>query len=360
MHKPTHLASDAKDVIVAEAPTNNLTKEEQDTRAKVLTDKAGKYQKAKELVDAQGFINTDAFKLSDIVGKKVVLIDFWTYSCINCQRTLPYLEAWNEKYKDKGLVIVGVHTPEFDFEKDYNNVLAATKKLGVTYPVVLDSNRGTWDAYNNSYWPREYLIDIDGYIVHDHIGEGEYDVTERAIQDALKERGTVLGTNDSIDTKIAKPSDVIDMNGFLLGSPETYFGSLRNEYLGNGTKYTNGLQMMTIPETITQNTLYLGGDWNFAPEFAETVGTKTNITYKYKAKNIYFVASSKNGVPIRVFLDGKIIEKPISGEDVGLDGSAWINENRLYDLVHGADYSEHTLRIEIDGAGLDAYTFTFG
>lgn len=357
-HKERPLDIDAKDVVV-NTQDRDLSKG-QDSIKSNLASKSKKYQKAKELVDATGYINTEAFKLSDIVGKKVVLIDFWTYSCINCQRTFPYLKAWNEKYKDQGLVIIGVHTPEFDFEKNYNNVLSATKKFGITYPVVLDSNRGTWTAYSNQYWPREYLIDIDGYVVHDHIGEGGYSETEKAIQEALKERVDVLGLKDNIDTTIVSPNDVISMNGSQVGSPETYFGGLRNEYLGNGKKYAPGSQILVIPENTNRNTLYLGGTWNFSSEYARSESSSSNITYKYKAKNVYFVASSKNGVPVKILLDGKPIDKQVSGEDVASDSTVLIKENRLYDIVHGADYGEHTLEIQIEGSGVDAYTFTFG
>ena len=175
--KVPHISStDAPDVVVAPLTTNNPTTD----RTALLAAKAKQYPKAKEFITPSGFINTPAFKLSDIVGKKVVLIDFWTYSCINCQRTIPYLNAWYNKYKDYGLVIVGVHTPEFDFEKDQSNVAAAVQKAGITYPVVMDNDQGTWNAYGNQYWPREYLIDIDGYVVHDHIGEGGYAEIGRA------------------------------------------------------------------------------------------------------------------------------------------------------------------------------------
>jgi thiol-disulfide isomerase/thioredoxin len=139
------------------------------------------------LAGISGYINThDGFRLSEIVGKKVVLVDFWTYSCINCQRTQPYLNAWYKKYKDAGLEIVGVHTPEFAFEKDRANVVAAVEKFGITYPVVQDNDYQTWGTYGNRYWPRKYLIDIDGYIVYDHIGEGGYEETEEKIQELLR------------------------------------------------------------------------------------------------------------------------------------------------------------------------------
>ena len=146
------------------------------SRAGIIAEKEQEYPVAKELVDPTDFINSPPlgstpFTLSDLVGKKVVLIDFWTYSCINCVRTIPYLNAWYQKYKDEGLVIVGVHTPEFDFEKNYDNVAAAVKNLGIQYPVVLDSNMGTWNSYQNIYWPADYLIDIDGFI-RIHVGRG--------------------------------------------------------------------------------------------------------------------------------------------------------------------------------------------
>jgi thiol-disulfide isomerase/thioredoxin len=284
--------------------------------------------KAIELSDPTGFINAGPFKLADVVGKKVVLVDFWTYSCINCLRTLPYLNAWYDKYKDFGLQIVGVHTPEFDFEKDIDNVSEAVKKLGVQYPVVLDSNYGTWNAYNNHYWPHEYLVDIDGYIVDDHIGEGGYDDTERAIQKALQERSDKLGLNLKIPTGISTPKDAISMDSSKIATPETYFGSSRNEFLGKG--------------------LTLQGTWDIQPQYAESTSATSKILYKYTAKNVYFVASSKNGVTIKIVQDDKQI------------GTQVIKDNQLYTLIQGLDYSAHTLEIDVEGAGLDAFTLTFG
>jgi len=148
--------------------------------------KAKKYKPAQEISTPDGFVNTDSISIGELIGKKVILVDFWTYSCINCQRTTPYLNAWYEKYHDQGLEIIGLHTPEFEFEKDYNNVKAAVEKFGIKFPVVLDNDYSTWAAYRNQYWPRKYLIDIDGYIVYDHIGEGAYDETEAKIQEALR------------------------------------------------------------------------------------------------------------------------------------------------------------------------------
>ena len=160
------------------------------TAALAAADKQAGYTPGIEIVDPTGFVNaSSSFTLASLVGKKVILVDFWTYSCINCLRTIPYLNAWYERYASQGLEIVGIHTPEFDFEKDINNVRAAVQKYGIQYPVVLDSNYGTWNAYNNLYWPHEYLIDMAGYIVHDQVGEGNYAETESEIQKLLDRAG---------------------------------------------------------------------------------------------------------------------------------------------------------------------------
>lgn len=328
-------------------------------RQAILAAKAAKYPVAKELTGATGFINTPPFTLSSLIGKKVILIDFWTYSCINCQRTLPYLKAWYSRYESNGLVIIGVHTPEFDFEKNYNNVAAAVKAAGITYPVVLDSNDAIWNAYGNQYWPREYLIDIDGYIVHDHIGEGDYDVTEQAIQAALKERAQVLGVPYTAGDALTNPNNVISVNAAQVDSPETYFGSARNQYFINGSEGVNGLQNLTIPASTQPDYLYLGGPWNFSSEFAEAQGPAT-IDYTYSAKNVYMVASSDNGVTLKILLDGKPIDASVAGSDVASDGTVTVKENRLYSLVNGSGYGQHTLQIQVESTGLDAYTFTFG
>ena len=162
--------------------------------ALAAADKQAGYPPAIEIADPTGFINaSSSFRLANLIGKDVILLDFWTYSCINCIRTIPYLNAWYQRYHDQGLEIVGIHTPEFDFEKDISNVQAAIMKFGIQYPVVLDSNYGTWTAYGNLYWPHEYLIDMAGYIVHDQIGEGNYSETEQEIQKLLAERSAILG-----------------------------------------------------------------------------------------------------------------------------------------------------------------------
>ncbi len=307
------------------------------------------YPTAKEITTPDGFINTDgkSVTIGEFVGKKVVLIDFWTYSCINCQRTTPYLNAWYEKYRDKGLVIIGIHTPEFEFEKVYENVLAATKKEGIKYPVVLDNDYSTWNAYQNRFWPRKYLIDIDGYVVYDHIGEGAYEETEKKIQEALAERMVVLGesgfdgltTNGIINTTVTKEIPI--QNGAK--SPETYFGSARNNQQAN--------------------LLFPSDSWSIAPEFAQNTSADANIVYTYTAKNVFFVAEAGTETIVEVLRDDKPLG-PEAGTDMikTSDGKSIvkIKEARLYNIIQGDKSETHTVKFMIQKSGLKAFTFTFG
>lgn len=333
-------------------------------------EKAKQYPVAKEITTPDGFINTPStssgqapsISVGEFVGKKVVLVDFWTYSCINCQRTIPYLNAWYEKYKDKGLVIIGVHTPEFEFEKKYENVLAAVKKFNIKYPVVLDNDFSTWNAYGNRYWPRKYLVDIDGFIVYDHIGEGAYEETEKKIQELLGERAAVLGEQEKISKDIANPKGVGAVDFSKPRSPEIYFGASRNLSLGNGKPGTAGLQTLTKPAEIKTNILYLIGVWEFNNEFAENRSSQAKIILRYQAKGVYFVASAKNGVKMRIFRDGQPLTRAAGEDVVKKDGEAvvTIKDDQLYKLIEDSEYGKHTLEIIIENPGLRAFTFTFG
>ena len=273
-------------------------------------------------------------------------------------RTLPYVKAWYDKYSSQGLEIISIHTPEFAFEHVLSNVQQAVQSDGILYPVVLDNDYGTWNAFGNQYWPRKYLIDIDGYIVYDHAGEGDYDVTEAAIQKALKERAQVLGTTANVSGTVV-PAGAITLDEAQIGSHETYFGSARNMYLANGVQGQSGPQTLTIPSAIDANMLYLGGAWNFAGEYAQSQGTTNSIVYKFQSRDVYFVASAPTGATLTLLVDGKPIGTN-AGADVAADGTVIIKENRLYKLVHMPDYGEHTLEIQVKGTGLQAYTFTFG
>jgi len=326
-------------------------------RTAINAEKARKYEYAREIAEPSGFVNVDTITIGSLIGKKVILVDFWTYSCINCVRTIPYLNMWYSKYHDQGLEIIGVHSPEFQFEHDISNVRAAVRKYGIRYPVVLDNNLATWSSYQNQYWPEEYLIDIDGFVVDRHIGEGDYDTTETEIQRLLKERADALGIRINISNTTGLPANGISVDFSKVGSPETYFGSARNQYLGNGRQGTNGPQTLARPGTILPDVLYLTGPWDFFDQYAESRGDGS-IIFHYQAKNVYFVASADNATAVRVMVDG-MPATDSAGTDVS-GGVAMIRDERLYTLVEGADYGEHTLELAVPLPGLRAYTFTFG
>jgi hypothetical protein len=192
---------------------------------------------------------------------------------------------WYSKYEDKGLVVIGIHTPEFDFEKVQSNVEAAMAKYGIKFPVVLDNDYGTWSAYKNLYWPRKYLVDIDGFVRYDHIGEGGYAETEEVIQELLKERAEVLGAKVNVEVPVT--TGVIE-RGSRDQSPETYLGALRNEYLANGTPGTLGVQTYTLPKDLKTSNLYLDGSWNVTKENAESVDSGSAIVYPFSAKKSFW------------------------------------------------------------------------
>jgi thiol-disulfide isomerase/thioredoxin len=298
--------------------------------------------KAPEFVSPDGFINTEGkpLALASLRGK-VVLLDVWTYSCINCQRTLPHINALYAKYKDQGFVVVGLHTPEFAFEHIQKNVEDAVLQFGIKYPVVLDNEYGTWNAYGNQYWPRQYLIDQDGYIVYDHIGEGGYEETEMAIQKVLAQgQGASRMATSSL---LSIPVPTIDA-----ASSETYFGAARNEFLGNGTPGKTGTLTFAIPSAIVENKLYLGGVWNMQREYAESTG-KSSVVFRYTARGVYFVAGSEKGATLSVFKDDVFVKKVI------------VTNETLYHLIDDDIAGTHTLRIdEFDASDLKAFTFTFG
>jgi len=331
------------------APRQGGNGEVKEVALMTATEKEGVYEPAKELTNIHGFINTpEGTTLSEFIGKQVILVDFWTYSCINCQRTLPYINDWWDTYKDKGLVILGVHTPEFTFEEKLANVQVAVNKYKIGYPVFLDNDYATWNAYDNHFWPRKYLIDIDGYIVYDHIGEGGYEETEMKIQELLAERAERLGLEMDANVAIETPLGVDVVDSSQVGSPEVYFGGSRNEYLGNGISGKLGIQTFTAPQTSVLNILYLQGSWNITDEYAENKSTEAKIIFKYKAKKVHFVGSSQDGVHLRILQDGKEVNQI----DVQVDD--------LYTLINDDSYGEHILEIIVEDPGLNAFTFTFG
>jgi cytochrome c biogenesis protein CcdA/thiol-disulfide isomerase/thioredoxin len=315
--------------------------------------------RAPDFVDTGEWFNTDGEPLSierlSSEGR-VVLIDFWTYTCINCIRTLPYLKAWDEKYRDDGLVIVGVHSPEFPFEREADNVSDSIEQNGLRYPVVQDNQLGTWDAFGNQFWPAKYLIDADGEIRYAHFGEGEYGTTERAIRALLAEagdRGGDLGDLTDARAERAAPG---------LGTPETYLGAARAQGFVNGRFPTGITDFGRIGDRIVgqlpPNAFAYQGRWRISTEDA-TALDRARIDGHYRARRVFLVLGSPGGPgEVEVLLDGKPLPDRLAGEDVE-DGRVEVDEQRLYRLIDTGRAEEHVLSLEF-GRGVSGYAFTFG
>jgi len=308
--------------------------------------------KAPELQGIKGWINSEPFTIESLRGK-VVLLDFWTYSCINCIRTLPYLKGWHEKYADKGLVIIGVHTPEFEFEKDYSNVRAAVEKYGIKYAVAQDNDYATWRAYRNNYWPRKYLVDSKGIIRYDHIGEGAYEGTEKAIISLLSETGK--------EVKMNMTGGKEEPDFSQIGTPELYLGyNFARVPLGNPEGFSAGNIVDYKPvQPALPNTIYLSGKWKNEADRIISAGNST-LYLAYKAKDVNIVAGG--GSKIRISLDGKPLSRESFGRDMTEEsGNAVvkIDSQRLYNIVSTSGYGTHLLEIYAE-PGFEIYTFTFG
>lgn len=312
--------------------------------------KLGNYGKAPEIIPGGEWINSKPLQISDL-SSKVILIDFWTYTCINCIRTLPYLKDWNEKYKDKGLVIIGVHSPEFEFEKNINNLKKAISDYEIIYPVVQDNDFATWSAYENRYWPAKYLIDKNGEIRYFHFGEGEYDTTEKVIQELLNDAGNELTDEINNDEQDIKYSEL---------SHETYLGSGRMLYLHPNDKASNGEQSFILEKNIPKDKFTLGGKWIVSDEYSKSAKNSV-LEYNFNASKVFLVMRSSDGNPkkIKVYLDGKLINSDQSGADTK-NGIVTVDSDRLYDLINLDKIENHTLRLEFQDEGVEVFAFTFG
>ena len=334
--------------------------EDNGTITRLQIDKS-QFKLAPELTKIAGFVNSEPITLADLRGK-VVLVDFWTYSCINCIRTIPYLNTWYEKYADNGLVIVGVHTPEFEFEKDYNNVRAAAEKSDIRYPIAQDNEKETWKAYENRYWPRKYLIDPEGYVRYDHIGEGAYAETEKVIQSLLAERTEYIAANVTIDQSISNPESSQSVDFDRINTPELYFGyEYSRAPLGNSEGYKpDQVVKYTIPgdTQIVPNRIYLDGEWKNNADHMELQSEVGRIVLSYSAKAVNIVAGGKG--ELNILEDDSPLGVSLSGRDISEDGTVKIDGQRLYNVVEHEGYGHHQIAIEVAGRGFQIYTFTFG
>lgn len=309
---------------------------------------------APDFVGINHWLNVDKpLSIKDLRGK-VVLVDFWTYTCINCIRTLPFTTSWYNKYKDQGFVVIGVHTPEFQFEHETSNVENAIKQYKIYYPVAQDNNYATWNNYNNEYWPAEYLIDANGIIRRTHFGEGEYDQTEKAIQALLQEAGK------KVPKSLILMRDQAPAGGI---SPETYLGSARMQYYFPSGSLSNGKQKFSLADNPDQNSFSYGGEWTVTNEYAQADNNAT-LNYNFTASKVFVILMPAGQVnvasTVKVYLDGKIIDQSVAGTDVK-NGVITVDTDRLYNVVdlHGKT-ENHVLKLEFLTPGTQAFTFTFG
>ncbi|MBP0590108.1 cytochrome c biogenesis protein DipZ [Paraburkholderia sp. LEh10] len=315
------------------------------------------------LAGAVQWLNSPPLTAEQLRGK-VVLVDFWTYSCINCLRTLPYVKAWSQKYRDMGLVVIGVHAPEFAFERNIDNVKKATHDLGVDYPVAIDNNYAIWRAFDNQYWPAHYFVDAQGRIRHHHFGEGEYEQSEKVIQQLLAEAGHAEAAK--VATGLTQHAGGVEAaaDGNDMRSPETYLGYARAEnFASPGGEAENRVHTYAAPTHPDVNDWGLAGTWKVGAEHATLTAPNGSIVYRFHARDLHLVLGpGANGKPVRfrVSIDGAAPGNA-HGTDVSADGSGVVTGQRLYQLVRQTgDVTDHTFAIEFLDPGVEAYAFTFG
>ena len=282
---------------------------------------------------AENWINSKPLRLVELRGK-VVLIDFWTYSCINCLRTIPYLNKWHDQYAERGLAIVGIHTPEFGFEGKRVNVEDAVKRFGIAFPVAQDNDYATWKRYENIAWPGFYLIDQQGRIVFTRFGEGEYDRIENRIRQLLGISGSVAR------------DDGVDLG--RVHTPEMYFGTAYDSFQSAQQEAVGGKKSYALPDKLRSNEFALGGTWSRAEQRASLDSDRGVIALRFNAAKVHIVAGAAAPTELLVRVDG------------GAPQRLLVTRPQLYTLYDGSEYREHTLQIEIPARGFDAYSFTFG
>ena len=320
---------------------------------------------APDLVKPTGFTNidnldrlsTDAFTLKYWLGKRVILLEFWTSSSLNSYHTIPYLNRWHEQYKDDGLMIVAVHTPQFSYERSKSVVDQIVFGRQMGFPVVIDNEYGTWGAYKNTVWPHRYLIDLNGRIVYDHAGDGAYEVTESKIVELLVARAESLD-KPFVYEKFQVPQGAFVSDLSQLGTKELFFGAARNTTLASGSALKEGPQTFVAPTTVTLNTLALSGAWTFTKEYAQSMTESSAIYARYKAKGVYATLAAETYIPVKVLRDGVPLTEAIAGKDIRFEKGEsvfYVKDARVYNLIQDSSYGEHTITLSPVSGGFRAY-----
>ena len=313
------------------------------------------------LSGATGWLNSEPLTEDDLRGK-VVLVDFWTYTCINWLRTLPYVRAWAEKYKRRGLVLIGVHTPEFSFEHDLDNVRRAVKDMRVNYPVAVDSDYAIWRAFNNHYWPALYFVDAQGQIRHHQFGEGEYEQAEMVIKQLLTEAGIEGVDREPVSVDARGVEVAADWSS--LRTPENYLGYERTEnFASPGGAALDQPNVYNAPARLGLNQWGLSGDWTMKGEATALNTANGRIAYRFHARDLHLVmgpAARGSSVPFRVLIDGQP-PGTAHGSDVDEQGNGTVTEQRLYQLIRQPKpIADRQFEIEFLDSGVEAFAFTFG
>jgi len=321
---------------------------------------------APDFKEIKTWFNSKPLKVRELHGK-VLLIDFWTYSCVNCVRTLPHIKTLHEKYKDRGLVVIGVQTPEFDFEKDDGNIRNALEKYGITYPVANDHDNATWKSYGNQYWPRRALVNGRGKIILEQVGEGGEHELEMGIIQALHEIGVKGEFEIEKDMELTRDEKVKVMNYMKVRTPEFYFGWERGQGFGNSAVCIPGSCTRFVDRGDHQdNIVYLGGDWTQEKERArKEKDEEGHVAMRYTAKSVNAVMQPYLGKKYRVyvFLDGKPLDRAAAGRDVKIDKTGSyvvVDKPDMYELVETDTVQSHEIRLQSDSDEFTLYTLTFG
>ncbi|KAF6247593.1 thiol-disulfide isomerase [Nitrosopumilus sp. b3] len=330
----------------------------QDVNSKTTIDKSG-FKIAPDLVGISYYLNTSPGELKEQIKDKVVLYDIWTYSCINCVRTLPYITAWDDKYEEQGLLIIGVHSPEFEFEKDLDNVKMAVDKHGIDYPVVMDNEMETWKAFENRYWPRKYIADHEGYIRYDHIGEGGYQETEKIIQQLLQERASSLGIEVSEEKSLV---EIEEFEHTTFRTPELYFGyyfAQNRNQLGSSEGFQpEKIVKYSEPGKIDLHKFYPIGEWENLEDSMKLESENGSIKLLYNAKEVNIV--TENYAELEIFLDDEPLPNEYAGKEINEDNILRVSEAGLYNVISSENSASHILEIKVKGKGFQIFTFTFG
>ena len=325
----------------------------------ISSNQESRIQKAPNLVGISHYLNTSFEELEEKMKDKVILYDIWTYSCINCVRTLPFITSWDEKYSDHGLLIIGIHSPEFEFEKDPQNVKIAIEKYGITYPVVMDNSMETWKAFENNYWPRKYIADHEGNLRYDHIGEGDYQKTEEIIQQLLNERAVAMSLENVSENQLVS---IEEFEHTLFRTPELYFGykfaNNRNQLGSEEGFQPEKIVKYNEPSNIELNKFYPIGNWKNHKDSMELTEVTGSIKMSFNAKEVNIV--TENNAQLEIFLDGVELSKKYAGSDISFGNKMDITNAGMYNILSTQSSMSHTMEILIEGEGFQVFTFTFG